>query len=78
MRIKRVMAWVGREVGGVTNRERAQALGQDPGSVSRGVRKLVDEMEKDRDLLKSVQVLCETMRRGRPFKKTIRHALPLR
>ncbi|PTL36710.1 hypothetical protein CLG94_03295 [Candidatus Methylomirabilis limnetica] len=44
------------------------------GSLSRGVRKLVEEMEKDRDLLKSVQVLCETMRRGRPFKKTIRQA----
>jgi hypothetical protein len=64
------MAWVGREVGGLTNREMVQALRQDPGSVSRGVRKLVDEMEKDRDLLKSVQVLCETMRRGRPFKMT--------
>jgi len=54
VRIKRVMAWVGSEVGGLTNREMAQALRQDPGSVSRGVRKLVDEMEKDRDLLKSV------------------------
>ncbi|PTL36703.1 hypothetical protein CLG94_03250 [Candidatus Methylomirabilis limnetica] len=74
VRITRVMAWGGREVGGVTNREMAQALRQDPGSVSRGVRKLVDEMEKDRDLVKLVQVLCETMRRGRPFKKTIRHA----
>jgi len=74
VRIKRVMAWVGREVGGLTNREMAQALRQDPGSLSRGVRKLVEEMEKDRDLLKSVQVLCETMRRGRPFKKTIRQA----
>jgi hypothetical protein len=51
-----------------------QALRQDPGSVSRGVRKLVDEMEKDQDLVKSAQVLCETIRRGRPFKKTIRHA----
>lgn len=77
VRIKRVMAWVGREVGGLTNREMAQALRQDPGSLSRGVRKLVDEMEKDQDLLKSVQVLCETIRRGRPFKKTIRHACPL-
>jgi hypothetical protein len=74
MRIKREITWVGREVGGVTNREMAQALRQDPGSVSRGVRKLVEEMERDRDLLKSVQVLCETMRRGRPFKKTIRQA----
>ena len=74
MRIKRVMAWVGGEVGGLKNREMAQALRQDPGSLSRGVRKLVDEMEKDRDLVKSVQVLCETMRRGRPFKRTIRHA----
>ena len=35
---------------------------------------MVDEIEKDRDLLKSAQVLCETMRRGRPFKKTIRQA----
>jgi len=74
VRIKRVMAWVGREVGGLKNREMAQALRQDPGSLSRGVRKLVEAMEKDRDLLKSVQVLCETMRRGRPFQKTIRQA----
>ena len=52
----------------------AQALRQDPGSLSRGVRNLVDQREKDQDLVTSVQVLCETMRRGRPFKKTIRQA----
>jgi len=45
VRIKRVMAWVGREVGGLKNREMAQALRQDPGSLSRGVRKLADEMD---------------------------------
>jgi hypothetical protein len=74
VRITRVMAWGGRDVGGLKNREMAHALRQDPGSLSRGVRKLADEMEKDRDLVTSVQVLCETMRRGRPFKMTIRQA----
>jgi len=74
VRIKRVMARVGREVGGLKNREMAQALRHDPGSLSRGVRKLVEEREKDRDLVTSVQVLCETMRRGRPFKMTMRQA----
>ena len=74
VRIKRVMALVGREIGGLKNREMAQALRQDPGSVSRGVRNLVDQREKDQDLVTSVQVLCETMRRGRLFKMTIRQA----
>lgn len=46
-RIKRVMAWVGREVGGLTNREMANELGQDPAVLSRGLGKLADESGKD-------------------------------
>ena len=35
-RIKRVMAWVGREVGGLTNQEMAMELAQDSATLSRG------------------------------------------
>jgi len=31
VRIKRIMAWAGRELGGLTNQVMAKALGQDPG-----------------------------------------------
>jgi hypothetical protein len=74
VRIKRVMAWVGREVGGLTIQEMAKALGQDPGALSRGLRKLADKLEGDQDLRKSVQALCEAIRKGRQFKKSISHA----
>ncbi|MEK7286871.1 MAG: hypothetical protein AAB035_06200, partial [Nitrospirota bacterium] len=68
VRIKRVMAWVGREVVGLTIQEMAKALGQDPGALSRGLRTLSDELEGDQDLRKSVQTLCEAIRKGRQFK----------
>ena len=74
VRIKRVMAWVGREVGALTIQAMAKALGQDPGGLSRGLRKLSEEMEGDQDLQKTVQTLCETLRKGRRFKKSISHA----
>ncbi len=74
VRMKRVMAWVGREVAGLKNREMAQSLRQDPGSLSRGVRKLTEEMEKDRELQKTVQNLCESLRAAGRFKKAIKQA----
>lgn len=73
-RIKRVMAWVGREVGGFPNQEMASALGQDPSVLSRGLRKLEAEMGEDRELQKGVQDLCHTLRKGRQPKRSIRHA----
>ena len=72
--IKRVMTWVGREVGGFPNQEMAKALGQDPSALSRGLRKLEAEMGEDRELQKVVQGLCNTLRKGRKTKRSIRHA----
>jgi REP-associated tyrosine transposase len=74
VRQKRVMAWVGRAVGGLTNQAMAKVLGQDPGALSRGMRKLAEELEHNRELKEMVQGLCESLREGRPFKKAIRHA----
>ena len=74
VRIKRTIAWVGREVGELTVQAMAKALGQDPGGLSRGLRKLAEEMKRDQDLQKTVQILCKTLRRGRRFKKSISHA----
>lgn len=74
VRIKRVMAWVGREVGGLTNQSMAKTLGQDPGALSRGLRKLGAEIEKHKNLQKTIQAICEALRQGRRFKKSIRHA----
>ncbi len=74
VQVKRVMAWVGREVGGLTNQAMAKALGQDPGALSRGLRKLGEEIEEDQSLRKTVQSLCEALRKGRRLKRSIRHA----
>jgi hypothetical protein len=64
----------GFDAGGLTIQEMAKALGQDPGALSRGLRKLADKLEGDQDLRKSVQALCEAIRKGRQFKKSISHA----
>lgn len=73
-RIKRVMAWVGREVGGFTNQEMAKHLGQDPAVLSRGLGKLAEELGKDRDFQRVVENLCNALRKGRPRKRSIRSA----
>ena len=73
-RIKRVMAWVGREVGGFTNQEMAEGLGQDPAVLSRGLGKLGDELGKDRELQRVVGKLCNGLRKGRRPKRSIRSA----
>ena len=74
VRMKRVMAWVGREVGGLTNQAMAKALNQDPGALSRGVRKVAEEMGKNQEMKKTLQELCIALRKGRQFKKSIKHA----
>ena len=73
-RIKRVMAWVGREVGGLTNQEMGVELAQDPAALSRGLGKLADELAKDAKLRSVVQTLCDGLRKGKRVKKSIRHA----
>ena len=44
------------------------------GGVESGLRKLSEEMERDQYLQKTVQTLCETLRKGWRFEKSIRHA----
>jgi REP element-mobilizing transposase RayT len=73
-RVKRVMAWVGREVGGFSNREMAEALGQDPAALSRGLGKLANELGRDRELQRVTENICDTLRRGRRPKRSIRSA----
>lgn len=74
VRIKRVMAWVGREVGGFSNGEIARELGQDPAALSRGLGKLADELGVNRELRRVVEKLCATLRKGRRTRRLIRHA----
>jgi len=69
-----VMAWVGREVGGLTNQEMAKELAQDPAALSRGLGKLADELAKEAKLRSFVQMLCDGLRKGKRVKKSIRHA----
>lgn len=73
-RVKRVMAWVGREVGGFTNRKMAEALGQDPAALSQGLGKLANELGRDRELQRVTENICDTLRRGRRPKRSIRSA----
>lgn len=74
VRIKRVMAWVGREVGGFSNGEIAREFGQDPAALSRGLGRLADELGVNRELRRVVEKLCATLRKGRRTRRLIRHA----
>ncbi|MCH7915180.1 MAG: transposase [Deltaproteobacteria bacterium] len=74
VRIKRVMAWVGREVGGFTYQLMAKELSQDPAVLSRGLSKLSDEIRKERDLQIVVEKLCNSLRKGRRPKRSLRLA----
>lgn len=68
------MAWVGREVGGFSNREMAEELGQDPAVLSRGLGKLADELGKNQELRRVVEKLCNVLREGRRPKRSKRSA----
>ena len=69
-RIRRVMAWVGREVSGWTNQEMARELRQDPAVLSRGLGKLAEELGKDQEFQRVTQNLCESLRKGRRPKRS--------
>jgi REP element-mobilizing transposase RayT len=74
VRIKRVMAWVGREVGGFSHQEIARELRQDPTVLSRGLGKLADQLAQNCDLQTEVEQLCGLLRKGRRPKRLITHA----
>ena len=69
-----MMAWVGREVVGLTNQEMAEELAQDPAALSRGLGRLADELATDAKLRSFVRMLCDGLRKGKRVKRSIRHA----
>jgi REP element-mobilizing transposase RayT len=71
---KRIMAWIGREVGGFTNQETARLLRQDAAALSRGTGKLAEELSANRDLRRDLEKLCDNLREGKKVKMSIRHA----
>jgi len=74
VRIRRIMAWVGRELGGFTNQDLAKELKQEPAVLSRGLGKLVEELASNPQLRTLVVTLCNGLRKGRRPKRSIRFA----
>ena len=74
VRVRRVMAWVGRELGGFTNQALAKQLRQEPAVLSRGLGKLADELASKPELRRIVETLCNSLRKGRRIKRSIRFA----
>ena len=68
------MAWVGRELGGLSNQEQAEELHQDPAVLSRGLGKLAEELARNPELRGVVETLCNGLRKGRRPKRSIRFA----
>ena len=74
VRIKRIMAWAGRELGGLTNQVHGQSIRARSWALSRGLGQLARDLERDENLQKMVQTLCVDLRTGQRFKKSIKHA----
>jgi REP element-mobilizing transposase RayT len=74
VRIRRIMAWVGRELGGFTNQDLAKELKQEPAVLSRGLGKLAEELASNPQLRALVVRLCNGLRKGRRPKRSIRFA----
>ena len=73
VRARRMMAWVGREVGGMTNQEMGKELGQDASGISRGLSKLGEELGESKDMQKQLEALCDGLRKGKRLKRSITH-----
>lgn len=69
--IRAIAAYVGREVGGITLTETARYLRRDLATLSLGVRKLEEGLEKDARLRQRIRHLCKELRRGRKRKYKI-------
>lgn len=74
VRVRRVMAWVGRELGGFSNPALAKELQQDPAVLSRGLGKLAEQLASEPELRKIVDRLCNSLRKGRRPRRLIRFA----
>ncbi len=68
VRVRRVMAWLGRELGGLTNQALAKELQQEPAVLSRGLGKLAEELASNPELRGVVETLCVNLRKGRRLK----------
>jgi putative transposase len=74
VRVRRLMAWLGRELGGLTNQAIAKQLRQEPAVLSRGLGKLAEELARNPELAGLVETLCDGLRKGRHPKRSIRFA----
>lgn len=63
--IRAIAAYVGREVGGITLTETAKYLGRDLATLSLGVRRLEEGLDKDARLRQRIRHLCKELRGGR-------------
>ena len=70
VRIKLVMAWLGRKFRGLTNETLAKELQQEPAVLSRGLGKLASKLE----LRGVVETRCDKLRKGRGPKRSLRLA----
>jgi len=77
VRIKRIIAWLGREVGGFTIKHMAQQLGQDATVLGRGLVKLMEELGEDKVLQRQVKEFSVGLRKGRLPKRSIKRLTPL-
>jgi putative transposase len=74
VRVRRVMAWVGRELGGFTNQELAKQLQQESAVLSRGLGTLAAELVSIPELRRVVETLINSLRKGHRIKRSIRFA----
>ena len=74
VRVRWVMAWVGRELGGLTNRELAKELHEDTAVLGRGLGRLAEELAINPALRRIVERLCASLRKGRRPIRSIRFA----
>jgi len=74
VRVRRVMASLGRELGGLTNHALAKELQLEAMVLSRDLGKLAEELPSNPELRGVVETLCDSLRKGRRLKRSIRFA----
>ena len=74
VRVRRVMASLGRELGGLTNHALAKELQLEAMVLSRDLGKLAEELPSNPKLRRVVETHCDSLRKGRRLKRSIRFA----
>jgi len=72
--LRAVVAYVGREIGGITLTEAARYLRRDLVTLSLAVKRVEEKMKKDKNLQRRVEDLCRKLREGRKHKYKISKA----